>query len=1596
MRRESVRQWMACAAVALVGAAGCTMLEPEEIIVGGGTSVPNGKSPSMEIMPESVGAEADALPPYASGRMTTRSLIDGETTVAMKANFLRLDEDIAIDDSGLYTYTAAEIPEEEPSASPYYKSVNWNKSYLLEATLMSSPNKDHIRSVYLDPVQTYKMRVYTDENDVTDTLDFYHTRMVGWFPLNCGDGLGSAPICKFGEMFSDKVEESIDAQGNGVVAVQFTGLDGQTDLMVSDMIEGQHWHSPDATPEQSHYGSNYAPAGHPTLAEGTNIYSSPFGSFSQQRIINSESVTTQWAIDYDNHFTYYHYLSAVRIFAQAERSPQNLAMWGNIENVILGNQPTSVKVALPYEMGVKGKAYDWDDWRNIDICTGRIFGDGDTNSELTEEVHFPVSFTDADGSGELYLGYALICPNHDLEIMLHTTSGIYQVTVDSEYMGSQLFTAGHIYDVHLNLRTNGTIAALLEKEEEKIYYDLTRLTLFEDAGGSGADLAIYRYANSYIVSPDHTPEYDKDGNMVFEADGVTPHYIQYDGYCFDASVIGNGQPGIINHGTQTLFPSNANIKPKSARLLWESDLGLVTNVELLFGYVRFRVPNHESRGNAVIAVYDENGTVLWSWHIWITDPPADKTFENGESDIIMLDRNLGAIRGDVPTSGDTALETYGLYYQWGRKDPSMGPNSFDYSRVDLTTKPYYDYSSRERNAAEIVQFPKPTKRDGVENPMFLILPTAQQKAYYFNWMEECNDILWGYHADEGTMLKTIYDPCPYGYRVPLHSEMSIVFENAATSRNTYGQTVGAGDNAIFFPYAGYKGVDRDLQSLVLSWNYVGKKGDYMTSTISKETDKTIAGHPVLNHRGRVYLTSENSWQETVGYNYTTTDTESKYRVLDYANRRTAASVRCVKNYPAGSLQALITPSQSWYVPGSEIKLLCEGVTAESSIVWAELVVRSIDTGRSKVLYTTPAGYTESLQPIWSHEEIFIVGELGGEFWSESYEFELTTKNGFGVTNVTTKTIYNHDHDMAIDLSAWESADEATTLNNLTPYTRRFVVQTSGVTDVPASVTVTYADNGTIHTLNASRTTSSGTNHTYEVSFRMEEAGTKEFIIKAVCNEISAHTITASHMAQYQEKVLYGLDYYFRPVASKWFYWAGEEIVFEYWASSPNGNLTEIEIIYDYETSMNNAGSNSALYPAGTTLRTFTPNAPTYGSSTAPKTYTFDNTFVANDKNGRLQARMTYEDEFGVTATQDHSCYIIYADYEGWSGNKMPDTPFTLSIIISGGAEPQATGVVANIGGQNVSFTKDNSYTGTSGRYSDTKWTARFNDGAGSTTLAEGDYTDNTLTLTFWDGVLTQDAPDVTVKLAPIAIELFEADKNYAFVGAKSSGNVALSYKVTSPNGNLKSITIKENGTTLTTVTPTTVSSYEGTYTYTPTTAKLGTRTFTIEVEDASGVTEVSTTSVTSTAMTVYRVTQKNNTNFTAGGKYLIENKAYEDYFLYDSGDSVEASNDLSPNAFVTFSGAGTSQTFLFASGDYASGGDGNEENVDATATPATTYTVSYTDGWSNNDYFRIYRTVSSGWNTYTYYWAQNSATNVQVRRNANNSCNWNFYEVTTE
>jgi hypothetical protein len=104
----------------------------------------------------------------------------------------------------------------------------------------------------------------------------------------------------------------------------------------------------------------------------------------------------------------------------------------------------------------------------------------------------------------------------------------------------------------------------------------------------------------------------------------------------------------------------------SAEVLWESfgtdiqpQVGdLIKYVSYNDGYIAFHTSDVFKEGNAVIAAKDASGTILWSWHIWLTDEPQGQVYYNNAG--TMMDRNLGATSA---TPGDVGA--LGLLYQWG-------------------------------------------------------------------------------------------------------------------------------------------------------------------------------------------------------------------------------------------------------------------------------------------------------------------------------------------------------------------------------------------------------------------------------------------------------------------------------------------------------------------------------------------------------------------------------------------------------------------------------------------------------------------------------------------------------------------------------------------------------------------------------------------------------------------------------------------------------------------------------------------------------------------------------------------------------------------
>lgn len=244
------------------------------------------------------------------------------------------------------------------------------------------------------------------------------------------------------------------------------------------------------------------------------------------------------------------------------------------------------------------------------------------------------------------------------------------------------------------------------------------------------------------VQPTADLAYVETVSINLSKNGIANSYIVPEAgiYSFQANVIGNGYSGIIDGAG--FHTSDAAISPASAELLWCEHEGAVSGVSFdeSNGRITFLATGQE--GNAVIAAKDADGNIIWSWHIWMTDQPAEHLYKNSTGEYIVLDRNLGATRAEQSSDDSEWQETKGLAYQWGRKDPFV---RYKEDNLYEGTQPTVRYS---------------TSYDQVPIATTIANPTVFYGLEHSYWTDSSNQSLWSVGK------KTIYDPCPPGYRVP--------------------------------------------------------------------------------------------------------------------------------------------------------------------------------------------------------------------------------------------------------------------------------------------------------------------------------------------------------------------------------------------------------------------------------------------------------------------------------------------------------------------------------------------------------------------------------------------------------------------------------------------------------------------------------------------------------------------------------------------------------------------------------------------------------------------------------------------------------------
>ncbi len=224
----------------------------------------------------------------------------------------------------------------------------------------------------------------------------------------------------------------------------------------------------------------------------------------------------------------------------------------------------------------------------------------------------------------------------------------------------------------------------------------------------------------------------------------------------------------------------------SSSVIWRDNSSLeieTDDTDQAYGIFQVKVNSEGESGNALVCIKDGSNNILWSWHIWVTDFDPDtetQVFTSGGVNYTFMVRNLGAVN-DTP--GDAG--SLGLLYQWGRKDPFAGSSAKTLNNTTLKTlyeggssaDPYNPLGTTPANASAAPMDVAHNLENSIRNPGVFYYGSASPYDWYIGSNTDQNNTLWG-------TIKTVYDPCPSGWKVaPL-----VAFSNWSASSSSWDAT----------------------------------------------------------------------------------------------------------------------------------------------------------------------------------------------------------------------------------------------------------------------------------------------------------------------------------------------------------------------------------------------------------------------------------------------------------------------------------------------------------------------------------------------------------------------------------------------------------------------------------------------------------------------------------------------------------------------------------------------------------------------------------------------------------------------------------------
>ena len=266
-------------------------------------------------------------------------------------------------------------------------------------------------------------------------------------------------------------------------------------------------------------------------------------------------------------------------------------------------------------------------------------------------------------------------------------------------------------------------------------------------------------------------------------------------------------------GITSPYINNGPKPVAKARLEWTDVVGLVADEVSVVGSgtdarIVFEVPKAYIReGNALISALAADGTVLWSWHIWVSGAGGSewypvKVVNKNNVDFDFMQINVGwvheysdpivyparetrvrlkqtstgkVIEFTLVQTGATLPENergYCPFYQWGRKEPFVSVDGKLYpgetaGSVQGKKKTWYNASRRDTLGTRAAQLGE-SLAAFISHPVTYNIDSKGDNKYANTWnANHTNFFTPASNANnQQYTIKTVYDPCPVGACVP--------------------------------------------------------------------------------------------------------------------------------------------------------------------------------------------------------------------------------------------------------------------------------------------------------------------------------------------------------------------------------------------------------------------------------------------------------------------------------------------------------------------------------------------------------------------------------------------------------------------------------------------------------------------------------------------------------------------------------------------------------------------------------------------------------------------------------------------------------------